>query len=112
MSKKYVVSRGFLSVMTGMVGLAAMLGFTLGNSLPDKRTDLEVAREIRVFIEEALEEGQNIEAIKTEATRMARKHAMTVGFGYGDKVGIYKDLGSKQPLILGFDIGDDKASIH
>jgi hypothetical protein len=113
MSKKYVVRRGFLSFMTGVVGLSAMLGFVAGRNLPQEpKEDHQVATEIRMFIEDAIEDGEDIETIKHEANKMAKKHAMVVGFGYDNTVGIYKNLVTEEYPISSFSIGADKTSIH
>lgn len=109
MEKKYVVRRGFMSFMTGVVGLSAMLGFVAGRTFPlSPKDDIEIASEIRMFIEDAIEDGEDIKTIEKQANKMARKHAMVVGFGLDDKVRIQKDLVKTYYTLISFNISDDR----
>lgn len=106
--KRYVVRRGFMNFIAGIVGLSAMLGFVAGRNLPEyPKDDIEIASEIRMFIENAMEEGEDIEIIKKSANKVARRNGMVVGFGMDDKIRIQKDLVDRYHTLLSFDIKED-----
>lgn len=118
MKRLYVLrrnERGFLTFMASVISLTAMTGFILGLNFPkgSARTveDMQVnALEVRVYIEDAIREGEtSVEAIKKVATKIGKKNGLDVFYPetFDDKllkVNICINLSNKYAKILSFNV--------
>lgn len=115
MKKKYLIrnEKGFLTLMTGFMSLSALLGFFAGATFPTggPKTEVEylaAATEIRMYIEDAVEENIDIETIESEAVKMGNKSGLDVILiNHGPskvQVNIILELANKYAKVSSFDV--------